>query len=108
MNKLMTVSCCLLLLGVGYIPAYASPTNKKITISCDTTANDVFTGETTVTLCPLSPSVADCDSNAAGAVVCAPVDCSIGMTAPISQTVTSESEILRSNKQLVNVADFSS
>jgi hypothetical protein len=92
MKRVLTVSSCLLLLAAACIPAYASPTNKKVTISCDTTGTDVFTGETTVALCPLSPSVVDCNTSTAGAVVCgtpvtAPIDCSIGMSAPISQTV---------------------
>ena len=87
MNKLLTASCCLLLLAAACIPAYASPTDKKITISCDTTGTDSFTGETTVTLCPQPPSVADCNSLTTDAVVCGPIDCSIGVTAPISQTV---------------------
>jgi hypothetical protein len=88
MNKILTIFCSLLFLAAAWVPAYASPTNKKITISCDTTnPGDVFTGWTTVTLCPSPTSVEDCNINTVDAVVCGTVNCSIGGTDPISQTV---------------------
>ena len=35
MNKIMIVAGCLLGLALACIPAYASPTDKKITLSCN-------------------------------------------------------------------------
>jgi hypothetical protein len=60
MNKILTLSCCLLGLAVACVPAYANPFNKKITLSCDVTAGtDVITGDvTTMTLC--APSTPAC------------------------------------------------
>ena len=53
MNWRLTTSNCLLVLTMACAPAYASPTQRKITLSCDVTAgSDVITAqETTVTLC---------------------------------------------------------
>ena len=52
MNKIVIASCCLLSLAVSCIPAYASPTDKKITVACDVAGGtDVITGTATVTLC---------------------------------------------------------
>jgi hypothetical protein len=88
MNKILTVSCCMLGLAIACIPAYASPTNKKITLACDVTAGtDVITGDATVTLCapsglsPCTGATYDCPST--------PISCdSSGLKAPISITVS--------------------
>jgi hypothetical protein len=86
MNKIMIVAGCLLGLALACIPAYASPTNKKITLSCNITAGtDMITGTAMVTLC----DSALCDGQTFS---CDPVDCdSSGVTAPISITVACDS-----------------
>ena len=57
MNKILTVSCCLLGLAVACVPAYASPTRKKITLGCGgAVAPDYVIGTATVTLCASSAS----------------------------------------------------
>ncbi len=86
MNKILTVSCCLLGLAVACVPAYASPTRKKITLDCSSAAPDIITGNATVTLCGSSPTGV-CGGDM---YVCpsTPVYCdSSGTTAPISTTV---------------------
>jgi hypothetical protein len=86
MNKIMIVAGCLLGLALACIPAYASPTDKKITLSCNITAGtDIITGTAMVTLCDF----ALCDGLT---FTCDPVDCdSSGVTAPISITVACDS-----------------
>lgn len=88
MKKALTVSCCLLGLAIACIPAYASPTRKKITLSCDVSAGaDVITGSATVTLCDSASPLCS-----GATVACAPVACdSSGATAPISVTVPCDS-----------------
>ncbi len=94
MNKIMIVAGCLLGLALACIPAYASPTDKKITLSCDVSSgSDVITGTVTVTLCaasgstpctgdtfvcPTDPTPLSCDSSGANGV-------------PISVTVACDS-----------------
>jgi hypothetical protein len=52
MNKILTVSCCLLGLAMAGIPAYANPMRKKITIDCsNVTAPNSITGTASVILC---------------------------------------------------------
>lgn len=86
MKKLLTVSSCVLGLVLACIPAYASPTSKKITLDCSSVAPDIITGNATVTLCGSSTTgvcgglTFTCPST--------PVYCdSSGATAPISTTV---------------------
>ena len=52
MNKIMILAGCLLGLALACIPAYASPTDKKITLSCNiASGTDVISGYVNVTLC---------------------------------------------------------
>src|SRR6185437_13207311 len=61
MNRIMIVLGCLLGLALACIPAYASPTDKKITLSCDVSAgSDIITGTATVTLCAESGKTTPC------------------------------------------------
>jgi hypothetical protein len=109
MNKIMIVAGCLLGLALACIPAYASPTDKKITLSCNITAGtDIITGTAMVTVC----DSALCDGQT---VLCDPVDCdSSGVTAPISITVACDSlifkvagfhEVIRATDYAGNVID---
>jgi hypothetical protein len=87
MSKIMIVAGCLLGLALACIPAYASPTNKKITLSCDITAgSDTITGYVNVTLCSsIDPTSLD---PCVGPTTCPQVNCdSSGATYPISITV---------------------
>ena len=88
MSKIMIVAGCLLGLALACIPAYASPTNKKITLSCDITAgSDTITGYVNVTLCSsIDPTSLD---PCVGPTICPQVNCdsSSGATYPISITV---------------------
>jgi hypothetical protein len=77
MNKIMIVAGCLLGLALACIPAYASPTNKKITLSCSSAAGDSVAGSVNVTLCD-SPA---CDQS----FPCLPVACDSANT--VSTTV---------------------
>lgn len=56
MNKTLAVFICLLGLAVAGIPAHASPTNKTITVSCDSDATDLdeIIGFASITLCDTS------------------------------------------------------
>jgi hypothetical protein len=83
MNKVLVVTCCLLGLAVGSVPAYAGST--KITLDCSAVAPDVMTGNATVTLCDASafpctaqtvvcPAVA-CDSSEATANQSTTISC---------------------------------
>jgi hypothetical protein len=87
MNKIMIVAGCLLGLALACIPAYASPTNKKITLSCDIAAgSDTITGYANVTLCSsIDLTLVD---PCVGPTSCGQVNCdSSGATDPISITV---------------------
>jgi hypothetical protein len=74
MNKLMIVSGCLLGLALACIPAYASPADKKIALSCNVASgNDVVSGYVKVTLCSsIDPSLVD---ECVGPTVCPEVFC---------------------------------
>lgn len=95
MNKIMIVAGCLLGLALACIPAYASPANKKITLSCDVSSGtDAITGTLTVTLCaasgstpctgdtfvcPTDPTPLSCDSSGANGV---PISVTVPCSAP--------------------------
>jgi hypothetical protein len=85
MRNALLVFCCWLGLTLGCIPAYANPTNKKITISCDAVvAGDVVTGTATVTVC----DSADCLGGTFDCTSSGPISCdSSGATAPLSITM---------------------
>lgn len=51
MNKVVIALGCLLGLAAACIPAYANPTDKKITLTCSSLAPDNVKGSATVTLC---------------------------------------------------------
>ena len=55
MKKLPVACLSLLLLSAGWIPAsYASPTSKKVTVTCDSAVPDNITGQAVVTVCDAS------------------------------------------------------
>jgi hypothetical protein len=92
MNKIVTVSMCLLGLAVAGIPAYASPTNKKITITCTVpTTTDTISGDTTVRLCPSAYTVDTCPDpdlgEIAGTVLCPEIKCDSSGLAFTSVTI---------------------
>jgi hypothetical protein len=84
MNRLVTISFSVLGLIVICAPAYASPKDKKITLSCSSSdASETVTGDVTVTLCA---TLATC-SDPAQSVSCPEISCdSSGQTAAISST----------------------
>ena len=86
MNKIVIVAGCLLGLALAWIPAYASPTSKKITVTCNSSdGGEVVLGDATVTLCV---SLATC-IDPTKSVVCPEVFCdSSGVNQPISITVS--------------------
>jgi hypothetical protein len=86
MNKIVIVAGCLLGLALAWIPAYASPTSKKITVTCNSSdGGEVVLGDATVTLCV---SLATC-TDPTKSVVCPEVLCdSSGVSQPISITVS--------------------
>jgi hypothetical protein len=109
MKKILTVSCCMLGLAIACMPAYASPTDKKITLSCDVAAGTgVITGEATVTLCadsapfPCTGATFNCQST--------PISCdSSGLTAPISITVSCSAPFkVDGLTAMINVTDYDS
>jgi hypothetical protein len=61
MNRMLMVSLCVLALALTSIPAGASPTNKNITVACDsdTADSDFITGFAVITLC----DAADCSGS---------------------------------------------
>ena len=56
MNRIPTAVCCLLGLAVASVAADASPTDKKLALTCSVPAGspDVISGGATVTLCDSS------------------------------------------------------
>ena len=50
-TKILIVVGCILGLALAWIPAYASPTSKKVTITCTSTGPDTVTGYASVMLC---------------------------------------------------------
>ena len=55
MQKFTAACLSLLLLSVGWMPAsYASPTSKKVTVTCDSTMPDNVTGQAIVMVCEAS------------------------------------------------------
>jgi hypothetical protein len=72
-NKVLLLAC---LIGVtASLPAYASPTKKKITLTCDSPVGNTITGQATVTFDdPTSDSTytcstsLDCDSTSSSGV----------------------------------------
>ena len=87
MNRIMIVAGCLLGLALACIPAYASPTNKKITLSCASTASDSITGSATVTLCETT----NC-ANISGddSITCPPVACDTSGTVSITDVCSTD------------------
>lgn len=84
MNKILTISCCLLGLAMACVPAYASPMRKKITIDCSNVmAPDSITGTATVTLCASSAT-----DNCATSYLCPSTPVSCDSNGTISVTVT--------------------
>src|SRR5579872_6726576 len=51
MNKIVIVAGCALGLALAWIPAYASPTSKKVTITCNSATGVLVTGTADVYLC---------------------------------------------------------
>jgi hypothetical protein len=109
MNKILTVSCCMLGLAIACMPAYANPTDKKITLSCNVAAGTgVITGDATVTLCagsgsfPCTGATFNCPST--------PISCdSSGVKAPISITVSCSAPFeVDGLTALINVKDYDS
>jgi hypothetical protein len=84
MNRLVTISFCVLGLIIICAPAYASPKNKKITLSCSSSdPGETVTGDVTVTLCA---TLATC-GDPAQSVPCPKIFCdSSGHTAALSST----------------------
>ena len=68
MTKKVLVFSCLLGL-IASLPANASPTNKKITLTCSSAAN-VITGTATVTVCDAAPVVCTGQTYLCGSVSC--------------------------------------
>ena len=59
-TKILIVVGCVLGLALAWIPAYASPTSKKITVTCTSTKGDVVIGSAAVTLCSsIDPTLPD-------------------------------------------------
>ena len=89
MSKILAISCCLLGFAIACVPAFASPTNKKITVACSSVApNDITCSADTVALCASAPVPCKgqtfpcpdmlCDSSGASA----PPSTTISCTAP--------------------------
>jgi hypothetical protein len=55
MSRSLSVLICVLGIAVASIPAYASPTSKKVTFTCNSFAPNVITATATVTLCDDTP-----------------------------------------------------
>lgn len=84
MIKRLAILICLLGITLGSVSAYASPTNKKITAECTSTAPDVITSSVSVTLCAAAPLPCS-----AATIACPALSCdSSGVTAPSSTTVS--------------------
>jgi hypothetical protein len=84
-KKFTVAYLSLLLLSAGWIPtSYASPTSKKISVSCDSSVSDSITGQAIVMVCEASSAgpctgstlncpVPTCDSQTTSmTVVCDP------------------------------------
>ncbi|HEY2524710.1 MAG TPA: hypothetical protein VGI29_06600 [Candidatus Binataceae bacterium] len=77
-TKMVIVVGCLLGLALAWLPAYASPTDKKITLTCNSpNAGDSISGSVTVTLCDTT----DCGTS----LVCTPVNCDSSGTMSVTQ-----------------------
>lgn len=92
MSKISIVICSLLSLAVACLPAYASPTKRKITLTCNSVSGDAISGSATVTLCDssactqqLSCSPVTCDSNTVSTTMVCPTSFKVGwLTADIT------------------------
>ena len=71
MKKILAVSYSLLGLAVVCMPAYATPTGKKITLTCSSAAGEIVTGDATVTLCATPATCVDPTQS----VVCPTINC---------------------------------
>ena len=70
-------------LALAWMPAYASPTNKKITLTCNSpNAGDPISGSVTVTLCDTTA----CDNS----LVCPVVNCETGGTISVTQACSTD------------------
>lgn len=93
MDRVFTVFCCALGLAVAGVPAGASPTDKRLTLTCSvpTGSSDIISGGATVTLCDSSSVNGESQTCIGQSHQCAstPIYCDSGnKTAPISITVS--------------------
>ena len=88
MNRIIIVSGCLLGLALACIPAYASPTDKKITLTCSSLIPDNVSGSVNVTLCETT----NC-GNAPGddSITCPQVNCDTASTVSITTVCSTDS-----------------
>ena len=87
MNKIVIVAGCLLGLALACIPAYASPTSKKVTITCNSATGASVTGTADVYLCSsIDTSATDPVNQCVGATQC-PSDFTCDSTGTISITM---------------------
>lgn len=87
MNKIVIVAGCVLGLALAWIPAYASPTSKKVTITCNSATGDSVTGTADVYLCSsIDTSATDPSNQCVGATQCLS-DFTCDSTGPISITM---------------------
>ena len=89
MAKTLAVISCVLGLTMGFNPAYASPTNKRITVSCNGTAPYNIVGVATITLCEATTG----DLCSAGTFDCPTgvlenIQCDSGNTVSDTYTIT--------------------
>jgi len=71
MNKILTGFLCVLGLAITCMPAYANPTDKKITLDCSSSeAGEVVYGDATVTLCDELTSTSPCVESVTCQVTC--------------------------------------
>ena len=87
MNKIVIVAGCLLGLALVWVPAYASPTSKKVTITCNSATGASVTGTADVYLCSSIDTSATAPANeCVGATQC-PSDFTCDSTGTISITM---------------------
>ena len=87
MNKIAIIAGCVLGLALAWIPAYASPTSKKVTITCNSATGASVTGTADVYLCSsIDSSAPEPFDECVGATQC-PSDFKCDSTGTISITM---------------------
>src|SRR5215469_13305264 len=87
-TKILSAVGCLLGLALAWLPAYASPTNKKITLTCNSPgAKDSVGGSVTVTLCETTNCGTVPGDNS---LVCQPVNCDSSGTISMTQACSTD------------------